>query len=323
MSLASKSSAFEPGARRLRPGAPPVDIIAVHSGAGAGDARTAFGPAALSVAGALVPLEKSGLAAGWTDVGYPPKLYAKSGAAPRADGKFRAVLRAARQTALAAGGAVRRGGKFLVLGGDHSIATGTWSGAANALGGRGPLGLVWIDAHMDSHTPATSPSGNWHGMPLAHLLGAGAKELVALATRPPALEPAHVCLLGVRSFEAAEADFLARLGVRVISMAQMHGPGVAAAIADAIGYVSRGTAGFGVSIDLDAIDPSDAPGVGLPVPGGMAGAEVAAALAGIAQKPGFLGLELAEYNPARDQGGKTLNLIRAILSAVFATGERS
>jgi hypothetical protein len=147
-------------------------------------------------------------------------------------------------------------------------ATGTWSGAAAALRPRGALGLLWIDAHMDAHRPHTSPSGNLHGMPLACLLGHGEPALATLAGAP-ALAPAHVCLVGVRSYEAEEAQLLEQLGVRVFLMDEVRRRGLPAVLREAHAVVTRGTAGFGVTLDVDAVDPQEAPGVGTPAPGGL------------------------------------------------------
>ncbi len=155
-----------------------------------------------------------------------------------------------------------------VIGGDHSCAGGTWTGVARML--QGELGLVWIDAHMDSHTPATSHTGRLHGMPLAWLLGQGDDALYGLSAG--VVDPEHVALIGVRSYEPEEKERLDRLGVRVFHIEEVHRRGLDTVAAEALAIAARGTSGFGVSIDLDAVTPEEAPGVGTPVADGIAGA---------------------------------------------------
>jgi arginase len=207
-----------------------------------------------------------------------------------------------------------------VFGGDHSCAVGTWSGVGNAVGRAGPVGLVWFDAHMDSHTPVTSPSGRLHGMPLACLMGHGEKALVAISRETAALRPDKICLVGVRSYEDGERALLERLGVRVFYMDDIRRRGLAAATDEAFAIARSGTVGFGVSVDLDVLDPSEAPGVGSRAEGGLLGRDLAAALARVRTLRGFLGLEIAEYNPIFDENGRTARQVRRLLAAAFLDG---
>lgn len=202
----------------------------------------------------------------------------------------------------------------VVIGGDHSCALGTWSGVARTLNGRGPLGLLWIDAHMDSHTPETSASHAIHGMPLAALLGHGQPALVALAGKRPVLRPEHVCLLAARSFEEEEAMLLERLSVQIISADEVHQRGLSISLVEARERVAMGSAGFGVSLDLDAIDPFYAPGVGSPEPDGLDGRYLISQLAPILADHRLLALEIAEYNPDRDRDQTTLRLIAEVIT---------
>lgn len=215
-----------------------------------------------------------------------------------------------------------RGCRFAVVGGDHSCAIGTWSGAAAALRQRGPLGLLWVDAHMDSHTPDTSPSGALHGMPLACLLGYGERELTEIAYPTPKLQPQHVCIVGVRSFEEGEARLLELLGVRVFFMQEVQRMGLEAVMQKALEIVSQETAAFGISIDLDAIDPLDAPGVGSPAPLGVAGRALVECMGMVAQQPKLVGLEVTEFNPLRDINKKTAKLVCDLLAAGFRLPRR-
>jgi arginase len=200
-----------------------------------------------------------------------------------------------------------------VLGGDHSCAGGTWTGVARAT--QGALGLVWVDAHMDAHTPRTSHTGRLHGMPLAWLLGQDDDPLYGLATG--VLEPQHVALIGVRSYEPEERERLERLGVRVIYMSEIAERGIDAVLDEAFAIATRGTAAFGVSIDLDVVTPEEAPAVGTPVPGGISGAELARALARIGGRPDLAAVELVEYSPRLDPGGRTARIAVEIARAAL------
>lgn len=179
------------------------------------------------------------------------------------------------------------------------------------------LGLVWIDAHMDSHTLQSSPSQNIHGMPLACLLGHGDPRLIGIAPVGAKLLPADVCLIGVRSFEAAEAALLRALGVRVYFIDEVRRRGLPEVFAEALRRVREGTAGYGISIDLDALDPAEGPGVGTPVSGGLARAELTAALALADGDERLLALEIVEYNPYRDEGFVTARAIHDLCRSLM------
>ena len=209
--------------------------------------------------------------------------------------------------------AVRNGRVPCVLGGDHSCAGGTWSGVARAVHGK--LGLVWIDAHMDSHTPGTSHTGRLHGMPLAWLLGEDDDPLYGLTAG--VLDPQHVCLVGVRSYEPEEDARLSRLGVRVIMIDELRRRGAEAVMEEALDIAMRGTQAFGVSIDLDVVTPEEAPGVGTPVAGGVGAAELARALACVARREGLAAIELVEYSPRLDAEGISAQIAVDLLAAAL------
>jgi len=194
----------------------------------------------------------------------------------------------------------------LVLGGDHSIAIGTWSGVKAAVADE-DIGLIWIDAHMDAHTPKTSPSSNIHGMPLAALLGQGEGGFTNLEGISPKLKPENVCLIGIRSFEAGEEALLKRLGVRVFFMKDVEEKGFAAVFEEARHQLAAHR--FGLSIDVDAFDPEEAPGTGTPEAFGLRFKDAKNALQGLAQDPAFLALEITEFNPHRDLNSKTCQLV--------------
>jgi arginase len=290
-----------------------IDLIAAASGAGATDPGMALAPAALRKAGIEAQLGRNGVDAAWQDVAV----------AVHGDRTLR-MSAAAAAVAAAVEVTVRHGRRFAMLGGDHSLAAGTWSGVANALGPRQPFGLLWVDAHMDSHTPLTTPSGDGHGMPLAHLLGETVPAFASLCRAPPALRPSQACLIGSSSFEAEEAALLARLGVRVVPASEVHQRGFAAVLDEAIAHVGKGAQRFGVSLDIDVIDHAEAPGVVVskvhhPLWPGLRAADVRAGLAGLAGRPGFIGMDLVELNPLHDIEGRTVALARDLVASAFAT----
>lgn len=202
---------------------------------------------------------------------------------------------------------------FAVIGGDHSSAIGTWSGVSTALAPN-RLGLIWIDAHLDSHTVATTPSGNIHGMPLASLLGHGAESLTGLLSTQPKLRPEDICIIGTRSYESAEYQLLKSLNVKIFFMEEVKQRGLKTIILEALNIVTANTHGFGFSIDLDAIDPQDAPAVSYPEQDGLNGEELCQALQHVTQFSKPLGIEIVEFNPHQDQNNKTEQLIARLLS---------
>ncbi|NCT56392.1 MAG: arginase [Legionella sp.] len=206
---------------------------------------------------------------------------------------------------------------FCVFGGDHSCAMGTWNAVAHAERHRGDLGLLWIDAHMDCHTPETSKTKNIHGMPLAHLLGEGHPDLINLFDSKPAVRPENVCLIGIRSYQPEEKALLERLGVRVFYMDDIKTYGLDNILKKAYAHVRQSTCGVGISIDLDAIDPSDAPGVSCPAVRGLSGAELVSALKNLMLDKNILGLEIAEYNPMRDVDNKTTALMMDLFASIY------
>jgi arginase len=289
-----------------------VELIGVRSGLGGRDPGAAGAVDGLRAAGLAERLRSGGLDARWGRVLQPLRKHASD---PRV-----ALAHLGPQLAQAVCDAIDRGDFPLVIGGDHSCAVGTWSGVAAAHRTRGSLGLLWIDAHLDSHTPETSHTGLIYGMPLAALLGHGEAAFTDCLVPGAKVAPQHVCVLGARSYEAEERALLDRIGVRVIGMDEIVHRGVACALAEALSIVRRAPAGYGITLDLDVIDPRDAPGVGTPAPGGMRAAELVRTLRRIAEDPQLRGLEIAEYNPRRDRNGVTAK--HAIGIAEAALGAR-
>jgi arginase len=206
----------------------------------------------------------------------------------------------------------------LVLGGDHSIAAGTVAGVADFLRARGQnAGLLWIDAHADMNTPASSPSGNVHGMPLACCMGHGPAELVNLLGFAPKVDAANVALVGMRDVDELERGELKNTGVRAFTMRDIDERGMRDVMRDAIAIACNGTAGFHLSLDLDFVDPEFAPGVGTPVRGGATYREAHLAMEMICDSSRMLSMEVVEVNPVIDQFNRTAELaVELILSAL-------
>jgi len=235
----------------------------------------------------------------------------------RAGDQVTAIANAARLLSGAVSDSVARGEPFAVAGGDHSCVIGTWSGAAKVLRPRGPLGLIWVDAHLDSHVPETTPSGRYHGMPLATLMGHGHPLLTAVVGDTPAVSPAHVSIVGARSYEPEEVALLGRLGVRVFYMDEVEERGFGAVMEEAARIALDGTAALGISIDLDALDPADVPAVSTPEPGGIRAAELIRSLRRFAGDPRFIGCDIVEFNPEMPGAEKSARVIEDILAALY------
>jgi arginase len=206
---------------------------------------------------------------------------------------------------------------FTVMGGDHSCAIGTWSGAAHALRDKGDLGLIWIDAHLDAHMPHTTPSGNIHGMPVAVLLGYDHLLLTQIQDNLPKIKPENLCIIGVRSYEPEEQNLVRQLNIRVFYMEEIINRGLDEVFAEARQIVTRHTAAYGVSLDIDGIDPIEAPAVGTPEKNGIAADDLCAALKKYCtpdkKTKKLIGWEIAEFNPHLDIESKTEQLILKLL----------
>jgi arginase len=206
----------------------------------------------------------------------------------------------------------------IVLGGDHSIAIGSVAGVASFYRARNePIGLIWFDAHADMNTPETTPSGNIHGMPLAVLLGYGAPELTGIEGFSPKLDPRFCAHIGARDVDAGERELIRKLGLRFFTMREIDERGMAACVDEAVHIASRAPAGYHVTLDVDALDPGDAPGSGTVVRGGLTYREAHLAMEKIAEAGGALALEVVEINTALDINNRTAELgVELILSAL-------
>lgn len=289
-------------------------LVAAICGRGAPDSRTKFGPQVLRRGGLIEALRKRGVRAQWQGAVWEDS---------EAVTQRQSVTGFCRQLAGITDALVNSDRFFTVIGGDHSCAAGTWAGAARGLASAGSLGLIWIDAHMDGHTPETTPSGAYHGMPLAALLGRGDPALTAIGGFGPAVRPHNLCLVGVRSYEPGERALLDGFGVRVFYMDEIARRGLGKVFREAVEIATSGTAGFGVTLDLDALDPADATAVGSPELGGLHAHELMAHLPAIFSEASSVGLEIAEFNPALDVAGRTENLITEIMATCLIAKENS
>jgi arginase len=272
-----------------------------------------MGPSAIRYAGLQERIEELGReCADWGDVeaGVPEATEVGSQEA-RYLGE---ILRSCAQIAERVEKAVSEGLLPLVLGGDHSVAMGTLGGMAQA---HGAGAVLWVDAHADMNRPSTSPSGNVHGMPLAEALGAAGKEFGPTSWPSPSVERAAI--VGARSIDAGERLLIAELGVRVFTMSDIDRHGIERVMREALAFL-QGAAFLHASVDLDAVDPMFAPGVGTRVQGGLSYREAHLALELLAESELMDSLELVEVNPILDEENRTAAL--AVDLAASALGAR-
>jgi arginase len=290
----------------------PVAVIGAGLDLGQGRRGVDMGPSAIRYAELNAHLRGLGLEVDdWGDVGSPVPETTDEG---DVEARYVApIMRVCEQIALKVSDAAERGHIPLVLGGDHSIAMGTLGGMAKA---RGPGAALWIDAHGDLNRPATSPSGNVHGMPLAAALGAAGPWFESDLFPVPSVN--RVALVGVRSLDQGERDLIRELDVRVFTMSEIDKLGVERVLREALAYLAGG-AFLHVSLDLDAVDPMFAPGVGTPVRGGLSYREAHLALELVAESGLLDSLDVVEVNPILDRENETGKLaVELVASALGA-----
>jgi len=205
----------------------------------------------------------------------------------------------------------------IVLGGDNSISLGSIAGTANA---RGPIGVIWFDAHGDFNTPETTPSGNIHGMILASLAGYGDQRLIEVGGPGRKVDPHKIVIVGARDLDPGEKVLLRQAGVHVRTIADIDRRGMSAVTGEALALAGAGTNGIHVMFDMDVVDPSEAPGVGTPVAGGITYREAHLAMEMVAESGKLLSLDLVEVNPILDNHNRTALLATEL--ALSAVGKR-
>lgn len=295
-----------------------IDIIGVPLDLGAGRRGVDMGPSAIRYAGLAGELDALGHTV--RDLGNVPVPQAETCAVGDLRLKYLdPIVGVQQRLAETVSDSVGAGHACLVLGGDHSIALGSVSGAAR----HRRLGLVWIDTHGDFNTHETTPSGNIHGMALAALCGYGDERLLTLGGavgREPKVSPHNVALIGTRDLDPGERGLMREAGVSVHSMEAIDRYGIGEVVRRAIAVASTGTDGIYVSLDLDVLDPTHAPGVGTPSPGGLTYREANLAVEMLAETGRLVGLDLVEVNPILDQVNTTGRL--AVQLALSAFGKR-
>jgi arginase len=206
----------------------------------------------------------------------------------------------------------------LTLGGDHSLAMGSIAGVTKFYGEKKQkVGVIWLDAHGDINTPDTSASGNIHGMPLAHVLGNGHKDLLALGDKIPMVDPSRAVLIGIRDLDPGERQAIREQGVRAFTMRDIDEMGMRNVIQEAIRIATNGTAGFHLSFDVDCMDPRDAPGVGTAVRGGTTYREGHLAMELLHDSGQMLAMDITEVNPVLDTSNQTADLATEMVLSAF------
>ena len=295
-------------------------VIGAPMDLGAGRRGVDMGPSAVRAAGLHARLGALGYDVedlGNIDVVQPEAIHPKPSSARFLSEIATSCVRLARMVEKAAGD-----GKFpIVLGGDHSIAAGTIAGMARHYRkSKKKIGLIWIDAHADMNTPATSPSGNVHGMPLAATLGMGPRELTHIAGFSPKVHPSNTVLIGISDVDDEESANVTSSGVHAFTMRDVDELGMRAVMARAIEAASRGTDGIHLSFDMDSVDPDDAPGVGTPVRGGLTYREAHLAMEVLSDSNLLRSIEVVEVNPILDTANRTALLAVELIAS--AMGKR-
>jgi arginase len=285
-----------------------IAIIGAPLDLGQGRRGVDMGPSAMRVANLNTRLASLGYAV--EDRGNVPVEQAEAAPEGHPRAKYLPQIAATCQRlALSVAETLSGGGVPLVLGGDHSVAVGTVSGVSHFFRLREQsVGLIWLDAHADMNTPESSPSGNVHGMPLACIVGRGPAELTDLFNYRPKVDPKNVVIVGLRDVDQTEKPNVLEYGVHAFTMREIDEHGMRAIMQQAIKLASDGTAGFHLSLDMDFVDPKDAPGVGTPVRGGVTYREAHLAMEMICDSRRMTSMEVVEVNPVIDEVNRTADL---------------
>jgi arginase len=290
-----------------------IKIIGVPMDLGASRRGTDMGPSALRIAGLGARLRAIGYSVAREQDLPVPAMETRSPEESEARYKPQ-ILEVCSELAARTKDILDEGDFPLVLGGDHSIAMGTVSGVSAHFRERDArVGLIWFDAHGDMNVPGISPSGNIHGMPLAHLLGRGDDDLRNILGFCPKVRPENVAIIGLRSLDSGERKLIRDSGITALTMRDIDERGMANVAAQAIEVVTRDTAGFHLSFDVDGCDPSVIPGSGTLVPGGVRFREAHLLMEYCADTGKLTSLEVVELNPFLDHKNisaeRTLELI--------------
>jgi arginase len=297
-----------------------VHIIGVPLDLGGNRRGVDMGPSALRIAGLAERLSSLGMQV--VDEGdlLTPIPEVKSAGDPRKK-YIREIARVCDRLYKTSLNVLHSGALPLVLGGDHSLGAGSVAATADFLRKDDrPLGLLWVDAHGDMNTPASSGSGNVHGMPLAALLGSEPAELSRIGGFSPKVRPEHTVLIGIRNLDEREKEIVREARVHVFTMKDIDRSGIASVVEEALSLAGRGTGGIHLSFDLDVCDPAIAPGVGTPVKGGLDYREAHTLMEIVADSGLLRALDLVEVNPILDDRNTTATL--ACELAASALGQK-
>jgi arginase len=294
-----------------------IRIVGVPMDYGASRRGTDMGPSALRIAGVAPALRKMGYQVDREqDIAVPAM---ETRIETQADARFKdEILTACAELSETVMRILSEGAVPLVFGGDHSIAMGTVAGVAGHLRQKQQkLGLIWFDAHGDMNVPGVSPSGNVHGMPLAHLLGHGDPDLAAIGGFTPKVDADKVALVGIRDIDLGEREIIRESGVHTFTMRDIDERGMARIAREVLEVVTDGCAGFHLSYDVDGCDPSVIPGSGTLVPGGINFREAHLLLEYCADSKAMLSMEVVELNPVLDIRNESAEKTRDMILSAF------
>jgi arginase len=281
-----------------------VSILGIPLDLGQGRRGVDMGPFAIRYASLKERIEELGISV--TDLGnvQVPTPEAHSVSNPKLK-YLPEIVRVSQQVCGEVQKILEKGEFPVILGGDHSISIGSVAGVASTVK---QLGVIWFDAHGDMNTEETTPSGNIHGMPLAVAVGLGHSDLLQIGSLSPKVMPEHVALVGARSLDGDERRLIRETGITVFDMHEIDKRGMSAVMEDAIRIASNGTDGIHLSFDLDSLDPSDAPGVGTPVLGGVTYREGHLAMEMLAESGKVISVDVVEVNPILDRENRTAKI---------------
>jgi arginase len=291
-----------------------ISIIGVPMDLGQMRRGVDMGPSAIRYAGVVERLENLGYEMkdlGDIEIGQAERVHNNPDTNLR---NLKAVAEASGKLASKVDEVISSGDFPLIFGGDHSIAIGTLAGVSKHYEN---LGVIWYDAHGDLNTGDTSPSGNIHGMPLAVSLGIGHKDLTSIGGSEPKIKPENIVIIGARSLDEGERELIKEKGIKVYTMHEVDRMGMAKVMEDAITYLKDRTDGVHLSLDLDGLDPSDAPGVGTPVLGGISYRESHLAMEMLEEAKIITSAEFVEVNPILDEKNKTATVAVALMGSLF------
>ncbi|XXM71600.1 arginase [Lysinibacillus sphaericus] len=291
-----------------------ISIIGVPMDLGQMRRGVDMGPSAIRYAGVVERLENLGYEIkdlGDIEIGQAERVHNNPDTNLR---NLKAVAEAGGKLASTVDEVISSGDFPLIFGGDHSIAIGTLAGVSKHYEN---LGVIWYDAHGDLNTGDTSPSGNIHGMPLAVSLGIGHEDLTGIGGSAPKIKPENIVIIGARSLDEGERELIKEKGIKVYTMHEVDRMGMAKVMDDAISYLKARTDGVHLSLDLDGLDPSDAPGVGTPVLGGISYRESHLAMEMLEEAKIITSAEFVEVNPILDEKNKTATVAVALMGSLF------